>query len=382
MQRTTLVSALVVSSFFVFAGVLGSCAARRAAASPQWTTKAARLDAIRRAQVWAPRNIPSMDLKQGPPGPGAFTPGQTITCDYVEREMSGRSPKFTCVIPGPQPDALKVKYGLDNAEVYGEMLTTRLLWALGFGADRMYSVRVVCRGCPARIKAEQVLPSGDRVFDPAVVERKMTGREIGTKGDEGWSWKELDLVDPEAGGAPQAHRDALKLLAVMVQHSDSKPSQQRLICLDADADSGNGGQSECRRPFMLMQDVGLTFGKTDMFYRKVNYANLARWSGVEVFAERAGCVGNLYKPFLGTLEMPPISEGGRQFLAGLLEQLSDAQIHDLFDAARVTLRPTAAGQDRRTGLTTVEWVAAFKQKRQEIASRRCSTVEPLLPARR
>ena len=92
--------------------------------------------------------------------------------------MSGRSPKFTCVIPGAKRDDVKVKYGLDNAEVYGEMLTTRLLWALGFGADRMYSVRVVCRGCPDDIKAEEVLPSGEKVFDPAVVERKMTGWEI------------------------------------------------------------------------------------------------------------------------------------------------------------------------------------------------------------
>lgn len=31
-----------------------------------------RLDAIRRAQVWAPTDVPSMDLKTGPKGSGAF----------------------------------------------------------------------------------------------------------------------------------------------------------------------------------------------------------------------------------------------------------------------------------------------------------------------
>ena len=115
---------------------------------------------------------------------------------------------------------------------YGEVLSTRLLWALGFGADRMYPVRVVCKGCPDSIKAGRVLPSGERVFDPAVIERKARGWEVETQKNQGWSWRELDLVDADRGGAPQAHRDALKLLAVIIHHSDSKPAQQRLMCLD------------------------------------------------------------------------------------------------------------------------------------------------------
>ena len=123
-----------------------------------------RLVMLRRSQVWAPTKIAAMDLKAGPRGPGAFGHGETVTCDYVERDMNGRSPKFKCVIPGKEPDEFKVKYGRGNAEVYGEVLSTRLLWALGFGADRMYPVRVVCRGCPRDIKAESVLPSGDLVF--------------------------------------------------------------------------------------------------------------------------------------------------------------------------------------------------------------------------
>ena len=38
-------------------------------------------------------------------------------------------------------------------------------------------------------------------------------------------------VDPEFGGAPRAHRDAMKLLAVFLQHTDTKPEQQRIVCL-------------------------------------------------------------------------------------------------------------------------------------------------------
>ena len=37
-----------------------------------------------------------------------------------------------------------------------------------------------------------------------------------------------------AGGAPRAHRDALKLLAVFIQHTDNKAAQQRLVCVSDD----------------------------------------------------------------------------------------------------------------------------------------------------
>ena len=330
-----------------------------------------RLAVLQRAQVWAPTNIGALDLKTGPKGPGAFAHGQTVRCDYVERDMSGRSPKFTCVIPGNPPDELKVKYGEDNAEVYGEVLSTRLLWALGFGADRMYPVRVICRGCPETIKAERVLPSGEKVFDPAVIERKTPGWEVESHKNQGWAWSELDLVDPEQGGAPQAHRDALKLVAVIIHHSDSKPPQQRLICLDPEGPPGPEGPARCAKPFMYVQDVGLTFGKTDVFYRKQNYVNLSRWSSTRVWAGREGCTGNLNRPVLGTLERPRISEAGRVFLAGLLNQLRDDQIQDLFEGARITLRSESPDRENGDAGRVEDWVAAFKRKRQEVMARTC-----------
>jgi hypothetical protein len=64
----------------------------------------------------------------------------------------------------------------------------------------------------------------------------------------------------------------------------------------------------------------------------------------------------------GTLEHPVIGEAGRAFLASLLGQLTDAQLHDLFDVARFSVH---------SGHSTDEWVAAFKRKRDEIATRSC-----------
>src|SRR5260221_8204327 len=100
--------------------------------SPKWT-KSERLDLIKRAQVWMPTNIPSMDLRLGPHGPEAFQPWQEVTCDYVYKEdLPGTSRKFDCAIT--KDDVVKVRYGEQNGKVEGEVAATRLLWALGFGA--------------------------------------------------------------------------------------------------------------------------------------------------------------------------------------------------------------------------------------------------------
>ena len=48
---------------------------------------------------------------------------------------------------------------------------------------------------------------------------------------EGWAFFELELIDAEKGGAPRAHVDALRLLAVFLAHWDNKSENQRLVCL-------------------------------------------------------------------------------------------------------------------------------------------------------
>src|SRR5207247_2355989 len=162
--------------------------------------------------------------------------------------------KFQCAIaPG---DEVKVKYGQANAEVYGEVAATRLLWALGFGADHMYPVTVECRDCPVDpARAPQERQHQVR-FYPAAVERKMPG------------------------------------------------------------ETGRG-------------------------------------------------VGNIAKSVTGTLDHPVISEEGRAFLADLLMQLSDAQLHDLFAVARFPLRSLGM-KPARPATTVDQWVEAFKAKRDEI----------------
>jgi hypothetical protein len=72
-----------------------------------------------------------------------------------------------------------------------------------------------------------------------------------------------------------------------------------------------------------------------------------------------------------------VSEEGRRFLAGLMCQLSDAQITDLFRAARVAQMPRYHNSDGsfKPGFNedsvVHQWVDAFKQKREDLAAGRC-----------
>jgi hypothetical protein len=326
--------------------------------------KQLRADLIARSHVWRPVDVTAMNLRTGPDAAaGGFPPFETVECDYVDRKLAGASPKFACRLSSG--DEVKVKHGGQNGEVYGEVAATRLLWALGFAADRMYPVRIVCRGCPQTIGGV-LRADGTRLVDPAVIERKI-GREL----LDGWAWQDLDRVDESRGGAPRAHRDALKLLAAFIQHTDSKEINQRVACLD-EIPSESG--LDCAQPLMMINDAGLTFGRANLFNQnRAGSVNLAAWSKVPVWKGRSGCTANLAGSATGTLKDPAISEEGRQFLADLLTQLTDAQLRDLFEVSRINLRTRAAG-DPQSGLATAdEWINAFKEKRDQIVNRSCAS---------
>jgi hypothetical protein len=210
---------------------------------------------------------------------------------------------------------------------------------------------------------------GEHVFDPAAIERKPRGHEMKSENKGGWAWPELDLVDESQGGAPQAQRDALKLLAVFLQHTDNKPEQERLLCLP----HGRTEERGCDKPFMMLHDVGLTFGQANLFNRHtVGSVNFEQWKKAPIWKSATACIGRLSQSQTGTLSDPLISESGRQFLADLLVQLTDSQLHDLFDVARVehrSRRPDSA----EPSASVDEWVAAFKAKRDEVVNHHCAS---------
>lgn len=306
-----------------------------------------RLAVLNKASVWEPRDTRSLDVTKGPAGPGAFTPDALVSCEYAGHTNTGNSPKFTCAIT--KSDHVKVKYGQDNGEVYAEVAATRLLWMLGFYADRMYPVRVLCRGCPKSVGGTKTDEKNVVELPIAAIERETEGLEVRLENRRGWSWGELDI----AKGSSRAQRDALKLLAALLQHTDTKTEQQRLLCLDDD----------CERAVAMVNDVGLTFGRASLYnVNRPSSVNLQEWAKTQVWKGETGCVANLARSYTGTLDHPRISEEGRAFLAERLMAISDMQLHDLFAVARF---------DKRRGDSIDAWVTAFKEKRDAIASRRC-----------
>ena len=349
---------------------LCGCAHVKSLSPGEALTPQERREAIRRAGVWSPTDIPSVDLKAGPDAKGAFAFNEWVTCEYREKKRgSGHSPKFDCqTSPGHD---MKVKYGPSNGEVFGDVLATRLFWALGFAADRMYPVRVRCHGCPKDPWNSPEVAGEVAEFDPATVERKLPGRAMETRTDSGWKWSELEDIGPEAPPGARAERDALKLLAAFVQHTDSKAANQRLLCPKGE----EVGRTGCRSPVLMVNDLGCTFGHAGLLLHvNPNSVRLAAWRQVPVWKDRAQCVAELEHSLGGSLTNPQISEAGRAILAGLLVQLSDAQLRDLFETARVKRRSSDPSSDpEKDGppAKVDEWVTAFKLKRAQIVDQRC-----------
>jgi hypothetical protein len=328
-----------------------------------------RDEALAAARVWTPPATPisQANLRDNPPGPGGFREDDEVTCRFELKTVGGLTRKFYCVLPSG--DAIKVKYGSGNGEVHAEVAATRLLSALGFTTDRMYVVkRVHCAGCPAfpfralqcfkniGIKAA-CFPGGinyDRVvtFETAAIERRTEGRKIESVSDQGWAWHELNRIDPSRGGSTRAEVDALRLMAVVIAHWDNKAENQRLVCAPG-ADRPGGG---CSAPLAVVQDVGATFGPLRV--------DLNNWRKYRVWTDARSCTVSMKSlPYNGaTFVDSHISEAGRTLLLGLLEQLTDQQLRDLFERSRITQFDqvdAAAGR-------AASWVEAFREKVAQI----------------
>lgn len=361
---------LIVGSAGIIATVMMTQAARSGA--PAAPAKKAtrnvsaeeRRDALARARVWRKPPVPLAQARLGAP----LSQPASLACRFLITDLGGTAQKFDCVLENG--DRIRVKYGR-TPEIPSEVAATRLLHALGFGADEVMLVeRLRCYGCPAEpfvtMKAVDLTDTDGlyrkfvnyddyQDFEWVAVEKKHWGRPIASDEAKGWAFFELGTVDAAKGGAPRAHVDALRLLAVFLAHWDNKSENQRLVCL-SEQDWPEGGT--CNVPFAMLQDTGGAFGP-----RKVD---LEGWTNAPVWDDRAQCVTSMATmPHDGaTFNAVRITEAGRRHLSSLLGQLSDQQIHDLFAGARF---------DRGTGLLNREvapipaWVAAFKARVRAIS---------------
>jgi hypothetical protein len=103
-------------------------------------TDEVRANLLRRAQVWKPPAVPiararfdGINLDE-------------LSCKFKVGDLGGTSPKFDCTLESGEE--VRIKYG-NGPEVPAEAAATRLLGALGFGADHITLLRKLrCFGCP------------------------------------------------------------------------------------------------------------------------------------------------------------------------------------------------------------------------------------------
>jgi hypothetical protein len=327
-----------------------------------------REDALRRMKVWRAPAVPiaRARLDANPKDAARLLTAGTLACRFLPAAIHGTTPKFDCVVAGGE--VVKVKYGA-NPELRAELAASRLLSALGFGADRMYRVPTVrCFGCPrspfrtlqvvdlarlGRVYRSTMLDYGEFTdFADVAVERRFPGTKIEAPGHEGWAWFELEKVASARGGATRAELDALRLMAVFLAHWDNKDENQRLVCLPG----GSGRGAACAKPFGLLHDVGASFGP--------HKADLDGWRRTPIWREPSRCRISMTRlPYGGgTFLDAEVSEAGRRFLLGLLRQLSRRQVRDLFSGAGFGPEAGPGGSD------VSGWVEAFENKVREIES--------------
>jgi hypothetical protein len=322
-------------------------------ASNDESTRERRQDALVRAKVFRSGFRPEVLA----PRRNSAAP---VDCRFLFTDVSGTTPKFDCELADGR--RVKVKYGR-TPEISGEIAATRLLTALGFGADQVrLASRVRCYGCPVSPFYSRILAKGThleaflrrttnyaefRDYEWTAVEEKLDGAAIEAGGEEGWAFFELNQIDPARGGAGLHEVDALRLMAVFLAHWDNKPRNQRLVCLSAVAPD-----ARCRRPLVMLQDLGATFGP-----RKVN---LSAWRDKSIWTDPQGCRVSMESlPHDGaTFGEVNISEEGRRLLADRLVKLSPEHVRTLFVEANFP------GD-------VEEWVTVFRQKVDEITRRIC-----------
>lgn len=372
------------------------------------------------ARIWHdPGPLTPADLRNGPaaPLPNAIAQaraGRPLECRFGTRgqDMGGRTRKFLCTALDGQP--LRIKYferGEDaNREVFAEVAATRLLWALGFDADAVFPVTVVCLDCPEDPWTGKG-PRQRREF-VASYEAHYEGTTIAPlpDPDHGWTFGELEtaiakLPPGELRARQQVHFDALSLAAVFIQHGDRKRAQQRLVCR-GDVDMSRGDIRDAALPeqrgvlttlferpdaptcsgvtVATLQDVGATFGGAGKTTNKVRAKmHLASWAQHTVFDPTtapgvAGCRARIAVSGAAGDDAradPIIGEAGRQLLAQQLRRFTPEMVRTLFELARVDqMDERHEWHDRASGRTYTgidAWVAVFLDKAAQIDRRRC-----------
>jgi hypothetical protein len=283
-------------------------------------------------------------------------------------------------------DSFKVKYlspPFPNHEkrlneVFTEVAATRLLWALGFPADHMYSAGAVrCIGCGSDPFKDNLkdnkssLKDGATTFRVVAIERLLPMEPIEASNDETWAWQDAHaLYSSGWTREQQVGFDAYRLALGMLAYHNPLDSQNRLAC--AEWKQGADNPKVCAKPVILVQDIGSTFGKPGSFGN--SRGDFGDWQGQRVFANAERC--ELKYPLKGS---PTVLKEAQDQLVKRLDNLTRDKVKAIFASARFgemdqrqVSRLRKDDGSNTTDAALNEWTDAFMARAAEIrAARKC-----------
>jgi len=352
-------------------------------------------------------------------GPG-FEPDALLQCRFASHRRSGDTSKFRChrteaaafvdrkgqrmpqatavddrgyLLDGKgvrirqadgdgysKADRLRVKYTTGkprDREVFTEVAASRLLWALGFYSDAMYPARVHCEGCkpdPYAKRQDEPDPGSRHSFFPASVERKIPGKEVELRSDQGWSLKELRGVYDRGSLNRKVEIEAFLVALNLIGLHNALPFQNRLTCLD---DGWKRQTGLCFAPVLYVQDLGSTFG------RRVEVGTHSRgdfsdWQPNTLFADRANCrIRHNFGQWIS------VSEEARAFLWDRSQVLTEDKVRAIFRLAHFEqVDPELRAQLEQQGIAGAAldeavlgaWTGELMKRLDELRTARCPSL--------
>jgi hypothetical protein len=277
------------------------------------------------AALWkSPGDVKALNLLYGPGGK-KHRPLPPVK--FLKEDMHGTSPKFD--VRDQDGKKWKAKLG---PEARPETVASRLLWAMGYGANENYffsSLKV--EGLPAQLQRGQSFDAGNDEVKAVRLQRHPGGE----KKEGNWSWRQ----NPFAG---TREFNGLRVMMALLNNWDLKDENNAIF----DDPSSPG------RELYEVTDVGATFGKSGKSYTNAQskgnlkaYAHskfIARVTPKYVdfnFPTRSPWLYFLIEPRFFWHQMHVrwvgrhIPRADAKWIGSLLAQLSPEQIRDAFRAA-------------------------------------------------
>jgi hypothetical protein len=273
-----------------------------------------------------PGSIPLRNLLNGP-GSRELAPLPPFT--FIKEDKEGESPKLD--VRDRRGVVWSVKLG---EEAQSETTATRLVWAVGYFAEEAYyfeNVRI--RNLPKHLsRGDQYVAQGN-----VLVGARFEPRRSHMKRHDTWHWDKNPFQDTK-------HLSGLKVLMILLNNFDAREANNRILY---------DKRSAQKEALYYVTDLGATLGRAGGLGGKRTKNNLEDFQstrfvmGIEDGAvqfdydtrpSRLGHLSVLYPPYyIGEVKKEKSMRGipveHARWIGGLLNQLTDEQLHDAFRAA-------------------------------------------------